>query len=115
MAAQHIVRQGMRWRVGNGNKIQIWSNKWLPTPTTFKVISPQNTLGDQAMVSDLIDRSLGVWKAELVHRIFLPNEADTILSLPLSFSLPEDSLIWNSTANGMLSVRSAYKLAMDQL
>ena len=32
MAAQHIVRSGVRWRVGNGQKIRVWSNKWLPIP-----------------------------------------------------------------------------------
>ena len=33
--------------------------------------------------------------------------------MPLSSTLPDDSLIWNSTANGIFSVRSAYKVAMD--
>ena len=33
--------------------------------------------------------------------------------MPLSSTPPDDSLIWNSTANGIFSVRSAYKVAMD--
>ena len=80
MVAQHIVRHSVRWRVGNGKNIQIWADKWLPTPSTFKIIKPQNTLGDYALVSDLIDSSLGAWKTELVRKIFLPHEANTILS-----------------------------------
>ena len=35
-----VIRKGTRWRVGNGRRIHIWDNKWLPTPTTHKVISP---------------------------------------------------------------------------
>ena len=35
-----VVKRGTRWRVGNVNRIHIWEDKWLPTPTTYKVISP---------------------------------------------------------------------------
>ena len=30
MAAQSVVREGIKWRVGNGRNIQIWGDKWLP-------------------------------------------------------------------------------------
>ena len=40
-----VVNRGTRWLVGNGNRIHIWEDKWLPTPTTYKIISPpQNPL-----------------------------------------------------------------------
>ena len=35
-----VLRCGTRWRVGNGRLIHIWEDKWLPTPSTYKVISP---------------------------------------------------------------------------
>lgn len=35
-----VIKRGIRWRVGNGNMIHIWKDKWLPTPTTHKVFSP---------------------------------------------------------------------------
>ena len=88
MAAQHIVRLGVRWRVGNGKNIQIWADRWLPTPSTFKVIKPQNTLGDYAfiaLVSDLIDSSLGAWKTELVRKFFFTQWSRYYLSLPPSW------------------------------
>ena len=47
---------GSRWRVGNGRRIHIWEDKWLPTPTTYKVISPPRDFGDFPMVSSLIDK-----------------------------------------------------------
>ena len=43
------------------------------------------------------------------------HEAETILDIPSSSTLPEDSVIWNATPNGKFLVRSAYKLAMDKL
>ena len=33
-----VVKRGTWWRIGNGERIYIWEDKWLPTPTTYKVI-----------------------------------------------------------------------------
>ena len=35
-----VVKRGTWWRIGNGERIHIWEDKWLPTPTMYKVISP---------------------------------------------------------------------------
>ena len=40
MAGQSIVKKGIRWQVGNGDNIRIWMDKWIPTPSTYKVVSP---------------------------------------------------------------------------
>ena len=29
MAAQSIIQRGMRWQVGDGNKIRVWHDKWV--------------------------------------------------------------------------------------
>ena len=39
-----VLKEGTRWRVGNGKRIHIWEDRWLPTPTTYKVTSPHLTL-----------------------------------------------------------------------
>ncbi|KAL0003811.1 hypothetical protein SO802_011372 [Lithocarpus litseifolius] len=64
------------------------------------------------MVSALIDHDTKHWKADLVKRIFLPFEADTILSIPLSYTLPDDKLIWMGNRRGEFTVRSAYYVAL---
>ena len=50
-----VIKRGTRWRVGNGKVIHIWEDKWLPTPSTFKVISPPRIFSDFPMVSTFID------------------------------------------------------------
>ena len=35
-----VIKSGTRWRMGNGRQIHIWEDKWLPTPSSFKVITP---------------------------------------------------------------------------
>ena len=51
-----ILKEGTRWRVGIGKRIHIWDDRWLPTPTTNKVISPPLEFGNFPMVSSLIDK-----------------------------------------------------------
>lgn len=97
--------------MGNGRLTHIWEDKWLPTPTTYKVISPPRTFDDFPRVSALIDHETRRWKVELIRAVFLPFEADTILNMPLSYNLPEDKLIWTGNRRGDFTVKSAYYIA----
>nr|XP_023912496.1 uncharacterized protein LOC112024088 [Quercus suber] len=90
-----VVKRGTRWKVGNGRLIHIWEDKWLPTPTTYKVVSPPPQNFDNfPMVSTLIDYDSRRWKVDLVKSLFLPFEASLILNIPISYNLPEDKIIW---------------------
>ena len=110
-----VIRKGTIWRVGNGRKIHLWEDKWLPMPTTFKVISPPSYFRDFPMVSSLIDEDTKWWKADIVYSLFLPFEANTILSIPLSYILPEDILIWTGNKHGTFTVKSAYHIALSMV
>ncbi|XP_075665622.1 uncharacterized protein LOC142635327 [Castanea sativa] len=64
------------------------------------------------MVSSLIDVDTKWWKFDLVRSTFLPFEADSILRIPISYSLLEDQLIWIGNKRGSFTVKSAYYIAM---
>ncbi|GAU21787.1 hypothetical protein TSUD_329120, partial [Trifolium subterraneum] len=51
----------------------------------------------------------GVWKIGNGRKV-----AQNIISLPISFRLPQDTLIWNWEKDGVYSVRSAYHLLCDE-
>lgn len=38
--ARSLINTGLRWRIGDGEKVCIWEDRWIPRPLTFKVISP---------------------------------------------------------------------------
>ena len=113
IAAQYLVQQGTRWSVGNGKSIHVWGDKWLPTSSTYKVVSPRQFLHANTRVSELISQDSGAWKHQVLDVIFLPHEAELIKSIPLSVQLPEDKLIWAGNNNGKFSVKSAYRLAVE--
>ena len=64
-------------------------------------------------MSDLIDYERGERKEAFIRQMFLPGDADTILSIPLCCSWPEDKLIWHYTNNGRFTVKSAYQLQLS--
>ena len=84
----------------------------MPTPTTYKVISPPKLFGDFPMVSSLIGRDTKRWKADIVNSIFLPFEVNTILNIPLSYNLHENKIIWVGNRKEEFTVKSAYYIAL---
>ena len=112
LKGRHLIIQGSRWRVGDGSLINIWTNKWLPTETNQKVLSPRTILPPEARVVDLMDFSSPQlrWKNILIDRIFYSFEAFIIKVIPLSFRRPNDSLIWTKTKSGEFSILRAYFL-----
>ncbi|XP_042941372.1 uncharacterized protein LOC122276027 [Carya illinoinensis] len=113
--ASGLLKEGLRWRVGNGKKIQIWRDKWMPKPSSFLVQSPISILREEAKVEELICDQQGCWKADLVMKIFKKEEAEMILSMPLSRSNLEDKMFWGPSTKGVFTVKSAYYLQLDRL
>nr|XP_023881758.1 uncharacterized protein LOC111994135 [Quercus suber] len=94
MATKSVMEDGIRWSIGNGDKVRIWNDKWIHNHKTYKIMTPINPLMFNDKVSALIDNERAVWKSELVNSIFLPHEALAILAIPLSSTLPEDRRLW---------------------
>lgn len=90
----------------------IWEDKWLPNPTTYKVCSPQRDIDDFLMVSSLIDENTRRWRVDRVRVLFYPFKARTILNMPLSYSVPDDSIIWIGSKRGVFTIKIAYYVAL---
>jgi hypothetical protein len=87
------------WRVGDGTKIQIWRDKWLPTPTTYKIQSVPIPQLEDSWVAMLINKDTKMWDLSLLHELFQPKEVKVIANMPISPFLPPDLLIWQGTKN----------------
>ncbi|KAJ8451058.1 hypothetical protein Cgig2_026867 [Carnegiea gigantea] len=87
-------------------------HRWIPRPTTFKVIMPKLAHLPNLHVRDLIDFENVCWHVNLVKEYFLPLDAEMILAIPLCASWPNDKLIWHYCPDGSFSVRSAYHMIM---
>ena len=114
MIAQKIVKLGCRWQVRNGASVGIWTDKWLPKPSTFKVISLPNKTFELSRVSDLIDPLKCEWQIDLVRQVFLQPDVQSILSKPLGSCLPRDQLVLAYTPKGKFTIHCVYKIAFDR-
>lgn len=110
MATKDIIEKSFRWNIGNGKRVHIWDDRWLPTPESFKVVSSQGLHTEVEMVSSLIDAERRDWNVAMVKNTFLPHEVEFILGIPISSRLSKDSLTWAWTPNGRFTMRSAYQV-----
>ncbi|XP_028062862.1 uncharacterized protein LOC114266180 [Camellia sinensis] len=111
--ARPLLEARLRWRVGDGRSIQIWGDKWVPQPHSFRVCSPTTTQLQGALVSDLINVERHCWDVTVLHENFLAMDVEAIQQIPLCCHGIPDMLVWHYTRNGLFSVRSAYHLQMN--
>ena len=112
--ARHVITKGTRWRIGDGLSTRIWSNKWLPSPSAGKPLTPLCVLPHDACVSALMLDTPGTWNTTLIEQIFSPGDAQLITGLVLTSRRGEDKLIWCREKNGTYSICSAYRLLCEE-
>ena len=113
MAAQHLVKRGLRWQVGDGRSIRVWQDQWLNTRSTYRVVAPERPGNQIAMVKELLREDGLEWDTELVRNLFFPQDVEAILSIPISVATTRDRMVWAEEKKGKFSVRSAYRLARE--
>ncbi|KAJ9153303.1 hypothetical protein P3X46_026756 [Hevea brasiliensis] len=110
--SQSLIRDGLLWRVGDGNDIAIWLDSWLPDVAFPMVTTTFDFNFGVYMVSDLITD--GAWNIDLVNRVFNERDRKLILSIPLRRSSSIDLQFWKHDKRGSYSVSSAYKLQTQE-
>jgi hypothetical protein len=108
-----LLKEGLIWGVGNGKLVWIWKDRWVPNPSTFKIISPPTLLNLDAKVCDLVDTNSKWWNFPLLEFLFSSDGVEKIKEIPFSSTNQEDMLIWKGTKNGVFSVKSAYHMLKE--
>lgn len=57
--ARALLKEGLFWRIGDGQWAKIWGDKWVPQPTNFTIQSPCSILMADAKVAEIIDPTVG--------------------------------------------------------
>jgi hypothetical protein len=94
LSARDLVSKGGVWKIGNGRKVQIWKDTWMEDLICIESRGPNCPLPEDALVSELIDVDTKQWKRDMIFACFDRRVAKKILSIPLSFRLPQDTLNW---------------------
>lgn len=106
LAGKEALLTGLFRRIGNGETTHIWNDRWIPKYFDGRPLTVAANQG-VTMVSELIGDD-GEWNEVLLREIFIPIDADAILSIPLRLQ-DEDRWAWKLEKHGEYSVKSAYR------
>jgi hypothetical protein len=76
-----LIKEGIQWGIGNGQKTKILSDKWIPGVQPYH-LKPLVQIPDGATVSLLIDEGLGCWDEATVRAVFEEGIAEQIMQVP---------------------------------
>ena len=115
LCARFIVRGGARWCIGSGTSIPLLDEPWIQNgPCIDSTIQGAHHV-KSCKVADFIDIHSKKWNAPLITQVFSHDLATETLNTPLYDQVPVDNLIWKAEKNGIYSVRSAYRLCVEDL
>ncbi|XP_027102977.1 uncharacterized protein [Coffea arabica] len=98
LRAMGILEAGLRKRVGDGQSISIWDDRWLPNSEDGRVKTQRREEVGVFRVSDLIQE--GKWNKELIVQVFEEQEGKEILRIPLSVFERKDTVYWSKSSTG---------------
>ncbi|XP_010666711.1 uncharacterized protein LOC104883845 [Beta vulgaris subsp. vulgaris] len=106
--AKSLVREGLMWRVGSGNDINIWSDPWVADERGRFIESEE--AGSLNRVAELINPDTMEWRSDLLNQYFTDRDRDCILAIPLSVGGGKDDLMWAYSQDGSYTVKTTYML-----
>lgn len=92
-----LLKQGIRWRVGDGNNVKIWTD---PCSNDFKPFKGQTPVNLELRVNALIDQQNHIWNSHGLHNYFCPNDINTIWSSSLSITETSGKIMSHYTKSG---------------
>ncbi|XP_031092290.1 uncharacterized protein LOC115996984 [Ipomoea triloba] len=113
MASHDMVCNGVRRRIRDGKSTLIWGHPWLPDDPSPMIQTTMPAGLNGSLVSGLIDEGSGMWDHTILTDIFLPNDVNRILKIPISPGY-EDSWFWYGDPRGCYSVKNGYRYIMGE-
>jgi hypothetical protein len=112
---QEVAYEGLIWRVGNGRSINVWGDRWMPSPSSYAIQAHIQLLNENSKVISLIDEGTHWWNHSRINELFSAEEATFIYNILVCSTRQQDNLIWLGKKNGEFTVKSTYHLAKSSL
>jgi hypothetical protein len=99
LAGLSTFKRGFIWRVGNGEKIKIWEDPWIPSSPNRMVLTPRGG-AVYTRVNELISPLSGQWDEDLLNGLFGPVDVSRIMQIPINNQGFDDFIAWHYTKHG---------------
>jgi hypothetical protein len=107
-----LLKKGVIWKIGDGKQINIWRSNWLPRDSGLKITGKRRSCRLK-WVHQLWHVSNSNWNIQLLERVFWAHDVEVIRKLKIPSGQFTDVLAWHYGKNGVFTVRSAYRLAIQ--
>ncbi|KAM1348888.1 hypothetical protein PS2_003064 [Malus domestica] len=116
LEVKDLILKGARWQILERQKVQFWTNNWVPSIPARHLTPPFHTeISSESKVAEFIDLVLRVWNIDLLSHFVPKVERVTISHIQVGPLLRPDKLVWHFERNGSYSVKSVYKWCHNQL
>uniref|UniRef100_A0A803LLA5 Reverse transcriptase zinc-binding domain-containing protein n=1 Tax=Chenopodium quinoa TaxID=63459 RepID=A0A803LLA5_CHEQI len=109
--AKGLLRDGLAWRVGDGNSIRTWKDPWVMQEGKPLMLTMPMGADENMLVRELFLDGGREWDPAKVCSLVGEDIRAKILATPLPFSRQGDGVFWWQAKAGLYSVRSGYWLA----
>ena len=109
-----FIKQGLRWKLGNGKTINFWTDAWcLDESLGAKVGSDLSSIPDvHCKVCDFFT-SDKQWDSAKLGQVLPPDLVQAVQGIPIPITDVPDSFCWGLTGNGSFTTKSATWKAHD--
>ena len=111
MERKKVIDEGVIWSVGDVSKIDVWHDKWVKNPPSFKVHPPHQIQPTPIKVSKLMTADGLGWDDTVLREVLTEAEVKLVGKIPLSKANKEDIMIRKHSIIRTFLVKSAYYVA----
>ncbi|KAG2726715.1 hypothetical protein I3760_01G126500 [Carya illinoinensis] len=107
---------GCMWRIGSDTAVNIWSEQWISGHKSL--LAEGVVVRDDVRinaVNSLFLPNARAWDISKLRALFDPNVVNDILKIQLFSGGMDDCRVWSLERNGMLSVKSCYRVIQESL
>ena len=90
--------------MGNGARISVFNDPWLPSDVSYITTHPNEEL-KYFTVQSLMNVDNKSWDEDILRELFSVDEVRTILSIPLSSRRVGDEWVWKYERKGVTLLR----------
>ncbi|CAL8990638.1 unnamed protein product [Prunus brigantina] len=109
MFGAQLLDKGLIWRLGKGNKVKFWRDKWISDVPLMLTVDLAPDLNLNSLISDFCVN--GSWDVEKLRSVLPEEWVQKVTGCSADFQgVLEDCQIWKPTSNGLFFVKSSYNL-----
>ncbi|XP_010502015.1 PREDICTED: uncharacterized protein LOC104779362 [Camelina sativa] len=103
----NLIKQGLKWRIGNGDKVRTWNDPWIDNPPIPARCLSQHK-SEHFKVSSLMKPNSTQWCPEQLKRMVHPEDISHIQKVRPIITKASDMPVWIFTRHGQYTVKSGY-------